>query len=159
MRRDARGSAGGQIFGCRHRTMNWSGRKRTGAATTLGLAIALLGHRALAQTSFPLPRTTFGSIGMVEMPSARMAPDGELDFSTSFSQNLQRYSLGFQMLPWLGFDFRYSILHKFHLDPTLHQYADRSFGLAIRLAREGLYRPEISLGIRDLVGTGIYSAE
>ena len=159
MRRDTDGSAGGQVFGCRHRTMNGSGRKRTGAATTLGLAFALLGHRALAQPSFPLPRTTFGSIGMIEMPSARMAPDGELDFSTSFSQNLQRYSLGFQMLPWLELDFRYSLLHKFHLDPNLHQYADRSFGLAIRLAREGEYTPAISFGIRDLVGTGIYSAE
>ena len=161
MRRDAHGSAGGQAFGCRHRTMNGSGRKRTGAAITLGLAFALHGHSALAQTqdSFPLPRTTFGSIGMVEMPSARMAPDGEIDFSTSFSKNLQRYTLGFQMLPWLEFNFRYSLIHQFHLDPALHQYADRSFGLAIRLAREGEYRPAIAVGIRDLVGTGIYSAE
>jgi hypothetical protein len=138
-----------------------SGRKKTGVATTLGLALVLLGHRALAQAQdpFPLPRTTFGSIGMVEMPSARMAPDGELSLSTSFSRNLQRYNFGFQALPWLEFNFRYTILHAFPLDPTNSQYYDRSFGLGLRLFREGAYRPAVVLGIRDLVGTGIYSAE
>ena len=161
MRRDAHGSAGGQAFGCRHRTMNGSGRKRTGAATTLGLAFALLGHSAFAQAldPFPLPRTTFGSIGMVEMPSARMAPDGELSLSTSFSRNLQRYNFGFQALPWLEFNFRYTILHAFPLDPSNSQYYDRSFGLGLRLFKEGEYRPAVVLGVRDLVGTGIYSAE
>ena len=141
--------------------MNGSGRKRTGAAGTLGLALALLGHRALAQAQdpFPLPRTTFGSIGMVEMPSARMAPDGELSLSTSFSRNLQRYNFGFQALPWLEFNFRYTILHAFPLDPTNSQYYDRSFGLGLRLFKEGEYRPAVVLGVRDLVGTGIYSAE
>ena len=161
MRRDAHGSAGGQAFGCPHRTMNGSGRKRTGAATMLVLALALLGHGAWANTlePFPLPRTTFGSIGMIEMPSARMAPDGELSLSTSFSKNLQRYNFGFQALPYLEFDFRYSILHAFPLDPTISQYYDRSFGLGLRLFREGEYSPAVVLGIRDLVGTGIYSAE
>ncbi|MGC8536814.1 MAG: YjbH domain-containing protein [Rhizomicrobium sp.] len=161
MRRDAHGSAGGQAIGCPHRTMNGSGRKRTGAATTLGLALALLGHSALAQASdpFPLPRTTYGSIGMIEMPSARMAPDGELSLSASFARNLQRYNFGFQALPYLEFNFRYSILHAIPLDPSNSQYYDRSFGLGLRLFKEGEYRPAIVLGIRDLVGTGVYSAE
>ena len=141
--------------------MNGSGRKRTGATITLGLAFALLAHRVSAQSlvPFPHPRTTFGSIGMVEMPSARMAPDGEISLSTSFSKNLQRYNFGFQALPYLEFDFRYSILHAFPLDPSNSQYYDRSFGMGLRLFKEGEYRPAIVLGIRDLVGTGIYSAE
>jgi hypothetical protein len=141
--------------------MNGSGRKRTGAATSLGLAFALLGHPALAQAqdAFPLPRTTFGYIGMVEMPSARMAPDGEIDLSTSFFRNTQRYNLGFQALPWLDFDFRYTIFHHLPLDPSIHQYYDRSFGLKIRLFREEKYSPAVSIGFRDIAGTGIYSSE
>ena len=161
MRREAHGSAGGQIFGCRHKIMKGAGRQKARVASTLGIALALLGHRAPAQSvdSFPQPHTTYGGIGMIEMPSARMVPDGQLSASFSFSNKIQKYNLNFQALPWLNTSFRYSILHTSKLDSSNSQYYDRSFGVKIRLSKEGIYRPEISLGVRDIIGSGIYSSE
>jgi hypothetical protein len=102
------------------------------------------------------PRTTFGETGILEMPSARMAPDGELSMNMSFMENTQRYNLGFQALPWLQATFRYSILQDYEPGFTLN---DRSFSLKVRLSQEDNIWPEISLGIRDFIGTGIYAAE
>ena len=51
---------------------------------------------------------TYGEIGLLDMPSAHMAPDGELTFSMGDVGNSQRYALTFQALPWLSASFRYS---------------------------------------------------
>lgn len=112
---------------------------------------------AYADGAFPLPRTTFGTIGLVEMPSARMVPDGELSLSATVFKNTQRYNFGFQALPWLSISFRYAGLQ--HFFPNTANYYDRSYGMKVRLFDEGEYRPAIAVGINDLVGTGVYGGE
>ena len=102
-------------------------------------------------------RTTYGDLGIIEMPSARMAADGQLALNVSTLENTQRYSLAFQFLPWLEGAFRYSRLQDFP-HPGRTDY-DRSLGLKIRLMQESSYLPEVSVGIRDLIGTGIYGSE
>jgi hypothetical protein len=109
-----------------------------------------------AQTA-PYVRTNYGTIGMIEMPSARMAPDGELSLGASFSRNIQRYNLGFQVTPWLEGSFRYSGLQNFDSDYPV--YYDRSFAMKLRLWEETSTLPAVALGVNDLVGTGIYSGE
>ncbi len=91
------------------------------------------------------------------MPSARMAPDGELSIGAFFTQNTQRYNLGFQALPWLEFNFRYAGLQ--HFDPQFPVYYDRSFGAKIRLWQETGLLPGLAVGANDMVGTGAYSGE
>jgi hypothetical protein len=103
-----------------------------------------------------LPRTTFGEVGILEMPTSRMAPDGEFSFGASLLKDTQRYDLGFQALPWFEATFRYSIINNFQPHFTLD---DRSFSAKIRLSNEDEYLPEVSMGIRDLLGTGVYGAE
>jgi len=105
----------------------------------------------------PLPRTTFGAVGMVEMPTARMAPDGELSVSASYFKDTQRYSLGFQIFPWLETSFRYAGLQHFNTDYPV--YYDRSFAMKMRLWNEDGIIPSVAVGINDLVGTGIYGSE
>ncbi len=102
-------------------------------------------------------RNNFGSAGMIDMPSARMAPDGELSAGASFFQNTQHYNLGFQALPWLETSFRYSGLA--HFDPSYPIYYDRSFAIKARLWDESDIFPAAAIGINDLVGTGVYSGE
>jgi hypothetical protein len=104
-----------------------------------------------------LIRDNFGSVGMIEMPSARMAPDGEISAGASFFQNTQHYNFGFQMLPWLEASFRYSGLQ--HFDPNFPVYYDRSFALKARLWDETGTFPAVAIGINDVVGTGIYGSE
>jgi hypothetical protein len=91
------------------------------------------------------------------MPSARMAPDGDLSFNASYFENNQRYNLGFQFFPWMEAIFKYSGLD--HYDPAYPVYWDRSLSLKIRLANESDLLPAISVGGNDLLGTGIFSGE
>jgi hypothetical protein len=104
-----------------------------------------------------LTRNLFGSPGLVDMPDARMAPDGELSAAASFFTDTQRYSLGFQPMPWLEVSFRYSGLA--HFDPIYPVYYDRSFAVKARLWDETGIFPAVAVGINDLVGTGIYAGE
>lgn len=126
---------------------------------TCSAAFLLLPAAALAQQApdLPLPHNSLGTIGLIEMPSARMADDGTLSAGASFMKNTQHYDLGFQMLPWLETSFRYSGLA--HFDPTYRVYWDRSFGVKMRLFEEGNWMPAVALGFNDIIGTGIYSGE
>jgi hypothetical protein len=85
-----------------------------------------------------------------------MAPDGEISGTVGLLNTSQRYNFGFQLLPWLEGSFRYSRIA--HVSGLKALY-DRSFGLKLRLFQETENFPDISLGIRDLLGTGVYSSE
>jgi hypothetical protein len=104
-----------------------------------------------------LPRNNFGGAGMIEMPSARFAHDGELSFGASFFKNTQHYNLGYEIFPWLEGSFRYSGLQ--HFDPLYPVYYDRSFALKMRLWDETNFWPALAIGANDVVGTGAYSGE
>ncbi len=107
-------------------------------------------------TEYLANRTTYGDLGIIEMPSARMAQDGQMSITAAGFNGTQRYGLGFQILPWMEASFRYSRIEDRGRNPPDY---DRSFGLKLRLSQEGEYLPEISLGVRDLLGTGILGQE
>ena len=107
---------------------------------------------------FEQNRTTYGDIGLIEVPSARMASDGELSLTAGDVNGGQwRVGLGFQLLPWLETSFRYSHIPDF-FGKNLPLF-DRSFGLKVRLFQETAYTPALAIGARDIVGTGVYGAE
>jgi hypothetical protein len=99
----------------------------------------------------------YGGVGLIDMPTAMMAPDGHLAVGASYQQDIQHYNLTFQALPWLETSFRYSGLQ--HFDSNYPVYWDRAFALKARLFQETNLTPAIAIGINDLVGTGIYSGE
>jgi hypothetical protein len=43
----------------------------------------------------PTIRSISGSAGLIDMPIARMAPDGQPSIGTSFCENTQPYNFGF----------------------------------------------------------------
>lgn len=116
-----------------------------------------VGHARADDELFEQNRTTYGDMGLVEMPSARMAADGQLSFSVGALEDAQRIGLGFQMFPWLEASFRYS--HVPHFFDDGKQVYDRSFGLKVRLFQETPWTPALAVGARDIVGTGIYGEE
>lgn len=121
------------------------------ACLMLGTMIAALSTGAQAADNYN--RNTFGEIGLLEMPSAHMAPDGRLAFSFGDVQKKQHYTLAFQALPWFEAAFRYS-----HFLPGQQNY-DRSFSAKLRLFNEDEDFADVVIGTRDLLGTGIYSSE
>ncbi|MFU1683929.1 YjbH domain-containing protein [Phaeobacter piscinae] len=109
--------------------------------------------RAPAQTL-----STYGTPGLVDMPTAEVLPDGTLALTTSNFENTSRNTLTFQMLPNVYGSFRYSFLRDFDSGVGLSRY-DRSFDVHFQLRRETAAGPAIALGLRDFGGTGVYASE
>lgn len=95
----------------------------------------------------------FGTVGLIDTPSARMRADGMFTSSVSDQKSSNVYSLTYQAMPWLEATFRYSIYREYF------EYYDRSYEFKIRLREESDYIPAIALGMRDIVGTGINASE
>ena len=106
----------------------------------------VVGHAAHAQA---VSATTFGTPGLIEMPSAQSAPDAELSTSVSYFDGTQRTTLSFQITPRLSGSFRYSILEDYLPSGTLY---DRSFDLRYRVLDESRYRPSVAIGLQDFIG-------
>jgi hypothetical protein len=112
-------------------------------------------HTGNAQTL-----STYGTPGLIDLPTAEVFSDGELALTTSFFGNNQRNTATFQVLPRLYGTFRYSIIRDF--DPGGPQGGDRfdrSFDLHYQIAEETDRRPAFGIGLRDFGGTGIFSSE
>ena len=101
----------------------------------------------------------FGLPGIVDLPTARPLPDGELVFSQQIHKSLARSGIAFQVLPRIGVAFRYTG-HGINGGEAYGRVNhDRSFDAHISMLDEGTYFPAISLGLRDFIGTGWYSSE
>jgi hypothetical protein len=130
---------------------------RTAAGSAIVLLSFCLSQAARAEDAVPPLRDTYGEIGLLDTPSARMAPDGQLALTIGALPGTQRYNFSFQAFPWLESSFRYSHISNYQGPGT--PLFDRSLEMKLRLSREDDVLPEISVGIRDLLGTGVYSAE
>ncbi len=144
----------------------------------LALATALLSNAAFAAeglsaselvagTSAPLPLfpsspppiyNDFGSPGYLQMPSARMAPDGEVALTLNKVDPYLRYNLNVQMLPWLDATLRYVQDSSVTLF-TGKDNVDKGVDLRFRLLEETELLPAVALGLRDLAGTGLFNGE
>ncbi len=138
-------------------------RTRAGAralAIMTGTVSALaLGATATAQDALDPPPSVnlFGTPGLIDMPSAEMKPDGEVTFTYSYFGGQQRRSLTFQILPRITGTLRYSTIEEWREGVDLY---DRSFDVAFQLVREeGPWIPSVTIGLRDFLGTGVYSGE
>ncbi|HGG64171.1 MAG TPA: YjbH domain-containing protein, partial [Rhodobacteraceae bacterium] len=99
----------------------------------------------------------YGTPGLIDMPTAQSAEDGELAQTFSTFDGQARTTLTFQLTPRLSASFRYSTLDNFSV--TGERTWDRSFDFRYRLIDEGRYRPAIAIGLQDFMGTGLFSAE
>lgn len=120
------------------------------------LVLTISGFAAHSLSAQNVSTTTFGTPGLVDMPSAQSAPDAELSTSLSYAKGATRTTLNFQITPRLSGSFRYSGIEGIGSKGTLW---DRSFDLRYRLVDEGKYRPAIAIGLQDFIGTGVYSGE
>ncbi|WP_185961321.1 YjbH domain-containing protein [Telmatospirillum sp. J64-1] len=105
----------------------------------------------------------FGQTGLLQMPSGRMAPDGEMVFGSSYTDPYTRIFLTVQFLPWLQGTFRYTDIANVLYGPRElsgdQTYKDKGVDLKLRLVEEGPYLPEISVGFRDIGGTSLFGSE
>ncbi|WP_051927616.1 YjbH domain-containing protein [Ruegeria halocynthiae] len=118
----------------------------------MAMAVAIAPTVLNAQTV-----STYGTPGLLEIPTAEMFEDGTLAFTAAAFDKTLRTTMTFQMLPWVHGSFRYSVIDGF--DGDIGSRYDRSFDLHFRLREESRLAPALVLGLRDFGGTGVYAAE
>ena len=105
-----------------------------------------------ASLAKPLVASDFGVKGLIDIPTARMSADGTLTTTAAIQSRTNSYSITYQATPWLEGTFRYTGFNEFF-------HYDRNYEAKVRLLPEQKYLPQLALGIRDLVGTGVYGSE
>lgn len=106
----------------------------------------------------------FGGVGLLQMPTARMAKTGE--FSANYFDNDQyrRWSISVQPFDWLEATLRYTDVRTKKYSPYEdfsgdQTYKDKGMDFKFRLLQESNYLPQVSVGFRDLMGTGLFDSE
>lgn len=131
-------------------------------AVTLGLTClgaASLNAQGYSVDLAPTTYNLFGTPGLIDTPTARSAPDGEIAATLSALPGTTRGTLTFQITPRLSGTFRYTKFTDIVSGPLFEFVFDRSFDLRFRVVDEGYWRPAVAIGVNDFVGTGFYSGE
>lgn len=105
-----------------------------------------------------------GGVGLLQMPSARHADEGEFSLLYYDNEEYRRMAVSLQLFPWFEAIIRYNDIRTrlysqsedFSGDQT---YKDRGVDVKFRLLEEGQWLPETSLGLRDVAGTGKFAGE
>ena len=134
-------------------------RRRCGCLLPLvGVLLMATAHADNAPT-----QSDFGGAGLWQTPSARMADDGEVALTASHVQPYDRYNVSLQPLPWLEGIFRYTAVSNRRYGPESlsgsQSYKDKSIDVKVRLWNESHYLPDLSVGARDIGGTGLFAGE
>lgn len=143
--------------------------KKSASRITLAVLAGIAVSSAQAQDIDPViasqpTQTDTGGAGLLQMPSARMAPEGEFSLLYYDNEEYRRIAVSMQVFPWLETTLRYNDIRTrlyssspgFSGDQT---YKDRGVDIKARLWKESLWLPELSVGLRDLAGTGKFASE
>ena len=123
------------------------------------LSFSFLQDQVIAQDFNRISPCNFGLPGIIDLPTAKRFPDGELVIGQQLHKSLARAGISFQALPRLGVSFRYTGHGANGGEAYGRVNHDRSFDAHVSLLDESKYLPEISIGLRDFIGTGWYSSE
>lgn len=143
----------------------------TRAETTIDSSSIRAEKSSFDDIEYRTSQMNFGGVGLMQMPTGRMAPEGELNFSASFNNEYYFYNVSLQVMPWLETTIRYTqvqdLLYSGGADQDCSQnsfssctkYTDKGIDFKLRLIEEGYYLPEVSVGVRDFGGTGLFDGE
>ncbi len=120
------------------------------ALTVGGMVSSISAVRAEA---FSYSMNNFGGVGLLEMRTARFAPDGDISIGGHHEGPSTRVFASWQATPWLETTLSYTD------DKPDSLGVDRSLDIKVRLWEEGNYRPQVALGLQDVLGNGRYAGE
>ncbi len=106
----------------------------------------------------PKKLNTYGMPGTIDNPTADVFPEGQFSVSSSIFGGTIRTNLSFQVTNSITLSFRYARVPL--LDSEFGGYTwDRSFDFHYVFNEEKSIFPSIAVGLRDFIGTGLYSGE
>ncbi len=138
--------------------------KKSFVISLLALGISTACHAE----SYPDPvgpsQSDFGGVGLMQTPTARMSREGELSFNYRDNNQYRFYSGSVQLFPWLETTLRYTDVRTRKYSSVAafsgnQTYKDKAFDVKLRLWQEGFWLPEVSVGARDIGGTGLFDGE
>lgn len=135
--------------------------------SAIALALFPLFHVQADEFSYPpllASQSDFGGVGLMQMPTGRMAPEGEFNFATTYNSEYQHFSASVQLFPWFETTVRYTQVQDllYSNDPSFSgntKYTDKGIDFKVRLVEESYWLPETSIGVRDFGGTGLFDGE
>jgi hypothetical protein len=101
----------------------------------------------------------FGTTGLITIPTARQLGDGQLAATISSNQVVNVFNITYQITPWLESGFRYSVFNPYGRDESRDVLRDRSYEVKARILKETRWRPRVAIGIKDILGTGVWNGE
>ncbi|MCT8126368.1 YjbH domain-containing protein [Alishewanella sp. BS5-314] len=109
-------------------------------------------------------QSAHGGVGLIQVPTARMASEGNLSINYSDNEEYRFWTVSTQLFPWLEATVRYTDVRTrlysndpgFSGDQTLK---DKGIDAKFRLRQESKWLPEVAVGLRDLGGTGFFESE
>ncbi|CAH0527240.1 YjbH domain-containing protein [Vibrio hippocampi] len=119
---------------------------------------------AFSPTVLKPSQSDFGGVGLMQMPSGRMAAEGEFSLNGDWSDEYHKYNVNLQVMPWLETTIRYTLVQDslYSHSPSFSgdtKYTDKGIDFKIRLWQESTFLPETSVGFRDFGGTGLFDGE
>jgi len=108
--------------------------------------------------------SNYGTIGLIQMPSARSLPVGSLAFSWSDNEPYQRGSILAYPFSWLETSYQYTDMENALYSDVIEfsgtqTYKDKSFDAKFIIMQESKNLPALAVGARDLAGSGYFSSE
>ena len=107
--------------------------------------------------------SNYGNTGIMEMPNARLMSEAQLRFNFSSSYPNEFTSITASPFSWLEATYRYTEIKNEKYGPSRYSgnqsLKDKGFDLKLLLKDETFLLPAISLGLRDVAGTGLFSSE
>lgn len=113
----------------------------------------------------PLPTSVndWGTVGLLQTPTARMEPAGTAGLMLGRVLPYSHLKARLQPFDWLSVSFGYvSASDRLYGDRDFsgdRSYTDKSADVKLRLWREAAWRPQVAVGLRDLIGTGLFASE
>ncbi len=103
----------------------------------------------------------YGTPGLIDMPTAETMDDGTISLGLARLPESLRFTSSFQILPSVNLTFRYSGIGDLegYAESSGYSLWDRSLDLSARLWSEGRWMPAVSVGARDIMGTGVMASE
>jgi membrane-associated phospholipid phosphatase len=102
--------------------------------------------------------SNWGTVGLIQSPTARMLPEGSVHISYSNSWPYINKNFMLQPTDWMEFGFRYTHITSSPLTDK-ESYLDKSLDIKLRLSKESRFSPELAFGLKDIGGTGLFSGE
>jgi len=108
--------------------------------------------------------SNYGTLGLMQNPSARFHEEGTLAFSYTVMQPYLRGSIVAYPFNWMEASYQYTDINNQLYSSSFafsgnQTFKDKGFDVKFRILRESKVLPQIALGFRDFAGTGIFSSE